>query len=492
MPSYLVSAVDAQGRLRLVSREDGKGLLTNDGCEDCCNPGGECATIRRYNRCAPTDQTAGCQSNPDHLWLCESPDMLATIREGNSCYSKTDTTIPTAQIPVGDVLLIRPSSARPTGCSDPTCTECLHFYLAEPCPGQDMTGKPPVYMLVQDVPPIGAGQDCPGFGMNSRCYTIRPGTMYTLAEVNAAGGVINGDRILPGYIPLKCCECVSGCAVTSVPTFEDCGLGTRTINLNCCCSDEWTATVVVSWTESTTSTAPNGDVFVFTRQAAGTVTISSTIAPDAPRYVRVIETATKNGSPDPTVLTQDHDMQVPFSGACPPGPIQFRGEFGTGFCPLGGPSRIESGFPGTYQEVVRADSFLTCNTFSSNYHYRTFEAGQQRIDNVATYSITVRHTGRCGGGCGQASGVAPNAAGAVLAKQQAKVAAIKAVPRSQWPIWAKAIALRSAPEDKGVGDTFARTTGPIGGDAFKSGMKAIGKECSCEFRQAEWNAAYPY
>jgi len=409
--------------------------------------------------------------------------MLATIRENNSCYSKTDTTIPTAQIPVGDVLLIRPSSARPTGCSDPICTECLHFYLAEPCPGQDMTGKPPVYMLVQDVPPIGAGQDCPGFGMNSRCYTIRPGTMYTLAEVNAAGGVINTN----GAGPLKCCECVSGCAVTSVPTFEDCGLGTRTINLNCCCSDEWTATVVVSWTESTTSTAPNGDVFVFTRQAAGTVTISSTIAPDAPRYIRVIETATKNGSPDPTVLTQDHDMQVPFSGACPPGPIQFRGEFGTGFCPLGGPSRIESGFPGTYQEVVRADSYLTCNTFSSNYHYRTFEAGQQRIDNVATYSITVRHTGRCGGGCGQASGQLQNAAGAVLAKQQAK-----AIPYDKWPLWAKAVALGKAEGDLGVGDTIKRTLGGAG-EAFEAWYKrVVGSDCGCKNRADYLTALYPY
>jgi len=481
-----------RGTDRKTLRRFGGKLQTTNCRSRCCAGGGDCATIQRYDRCAPTPETEGCQSNPDHLWLCMYPNapfptpMPETVKEGNSCYSKTDTIIPTAQIPVGDVLLTSYTN-RPLGCADPECTACLHFYKAEPCPGQDMTGLPPVFMLTQDVPAIPPGKPCPLVSANNRCYTIQPGQVYLQSEVIAAGGVVLTDPISPNYIPLLCCDCVSGCEVLSVPTYFDCGLGEREINLRCCCSDDWTATVALTWTETTSGTAPNGDVTVFTRTAAGTVMIRSTDAPGTPYTVRVHETATKNGNPDPSVLTQDHDMGVPFAGACVPGPIEWRGEFGTGFCPAGGPRVIQSGFPGTYQEVVRADSFLTCNTFTSSYHYRTFEAGELRINNVATYSVTVRHTGRCGGGCGQATGQVQNAAGAVLAKQQAK-----AVPHDKWPLWARAVELGRATEDKGVGDTIKRTLGGAG-EAFEAWyLRVVGKDCGCRDRAAHLSALYPY
>lgn len=480
-----------RGTDRKTLRRFGGKLQTTNCRSRCCAGGADCATIQRYNRCAPLPNTAECQTNPDHLWLCiylNTPNgqenMPPTIKEGNSCYFRTDTIIPTAQIPVGDVLLTTWSQIYPTGCDDPSCTECQHYYLAEPCPGQNMSGIPPVFMFVQDVPSIGAGEDCPGFNTLNRCYTIRPGVMYTQAEVNAVGGVVYTD----GVGPLKCCECVEGCAAVPVPTFQPCGAAETTINLRCCCSDTWSATITATWIETTTSTGASGDIFVFTRQASGTVVVHSNDPPGTLPTIRVLETATKNGQPDPSVITQDHDLTIPFAGVCPPGPLQWRGELGTGFCPAGGPFRIESGFPGTYQEVVRADGYLTCNTLSSNYHYRTFEAGEQRIDNKATLSILVRHTGRCGGGCGQATGQAPDPSGRVVAQQKAKV-----VPFDKWPLLVKMAAMGKADVDMGVGDTIARIVGPAGGDLFKAKFKELtGRDCGCADRQLALNQMYPY
>ncbi len=66
------------------------------------------------------------------------------------------------------------------------------------------------------------------------------------------------------------------------------------------------------------------------------------------------------------------------------------------------------------------------------------------------------------------------------------------VPRKEWPVWAKALAMISKPEDKGIGDVVARTIGSENSEAFKKWYKATtGKSCGCTGRQLRWNIEYP-
>lgn len=67
------------------------------------------------------------------------------------------------------------------------------------------------------------------------------------------------------------------------------------------------------------------------------------------------------------------------------------------------------------------------------------------------------------------------------------------IPADQWPAWAKELSQRRTAEDSGLGDTLARSIGPIGGDAYKAWYKnTFGRPCGCAERQADLNLQYPY
>ncbi len=81
--------------------------------------------------------------------------------------------------------------------------------------------------------------------------------------------------------------------------------------------------------------------------------------------------------------------------------------------------------------------------------------------------------------------------GAPLPKQPKSILP-QPVPRKDWPIWAKALAMIAKPEDKGIGDVVARTIGAENSEAFKKWYKATtGKDCGCTGRQLRWNIEYP-
>jgi len=74
-----------------------------------------------------------------------------------------------------------------------------------------------------------------------------------------------------------------------------------------------------------------------------------------------------------------------------------------------------------------------------------------------------------------------------------------AIPRDQWQLRIKAIAMFRREGDKGVGDTIANNLnrfrmfkGMGASDAFKLVMKKVGINCGCEDRQRALNARYPY
>ncbi len=69
---------------------------------------------------------------------------------------------------------------------------------------------------------------------------------------------------------------------------------------------------------------------------------------------------------------------------------------------------------------------------------------------------------------------------------------IQPIPRKDWPLWLKALAMIAKPEDKGIGDVVARTIGAENSEAFKKWFKATtGKDCGCTGRQRRWNIEYP-
>lgn len=59
------------------------------------------------------------------------------------------------------------------------------------------------------------------------------------------------------------------------------------------------------------------------------------------------------------------------------------------------------------------------------------------------------------------------------------------------PAWVVALQSQRTPEDRGVGDTFARLLGKFG-EAFKATSKTLGIPCNCTRRQQEWNERWPY
>ncbi len=69
---------------------------------------------------------------------------------------------------------------------------------------------------------------------------------------------------------------------------------------------------------------------------------------------------------------------------------------------------------------------------------------------------------------------------------------IQPIPRKDWPLWAKGLAMLAKPEDKGVGDILARTIGAENSEAFKKWFKATtGKDCGCTGRHRRLNIEYP-
>lgn len=72
------------------------------------------------------------------------------------------------------------------------------------------------------------------------------------------------------------------------------------------------------------------------------------------------------------------------------------------------------------------------------------------------------------------------------------------VVKTKWPltpfgIAARTLKLLKSPEDSGVGDTIARTVGPVGGDNYKKWFKdTFGRTCGCTERQDQLNEQFPY
>jgi hypothetical protein len=66
------------------------------------------------------------------------------------------------------------------------------------------------------------------------------------------------------------------------------------------------------------------------------------------------------------------------------------------------------------------------------------------------------------------------------------------IPRAEWPLQIKALALLASATDQGIGDVIARLLGPVGGAAYKTWFLAtFRRSCGCSERQSDLKAKYP-
>jgi hypothetical protein len=69
---------------------------------------------------------------------------------------------------------------------------------------------------------------------------------------------------------------------------------------------------------------------------------------------------------------------------------------------------------------------------------------------------------------------------------------IQPIPFAEWPRYAKRLARRAVPTDRGIGDVVQRLAAKVGGERFKRIYKKItGKKCGCTDRQKRLNELYP-
>jgi hypothetical protein len=66
------------------------------------------------------------------------------------------------------------------------------------------------------------------------------------------------------------------------------------------------------------------------------------------------------------------------------------------------------------------------------------------------------------------------------------------IPRDQWPLAVKGIALLARPEDRGIGDTVERMARLAGGKTLAQWYKELtGRDCGCANRKERLNRMYP-
>lgn len=77
-------------------------------------------------------------------------------------------------------------------------------------------------------------------------------------------------------------------------------------------------------------------------------------------------------------------------------------------------------------------------------------------------------------------------------KIKRKVIRMAAIPKEDWPKWAKLIARYRKPGHEGVGDTFEYIADKVGGRQIKAWSKRLRIPCGCGGRKRKFNTQYPY
>lgn len=80
----------------------------------------------------------------------------------------------------------------------------------------------------------------------------------------------------------------------------------------------------------------------------------------------------------------------------------------------------------------------------------------------------------------------------LVAHNPSSVNSTSAIPRNQWPLTVKGIAMLAMSEDRGVGDIVERMAKIAGGKTLAQWYKELtGNDCGCANRKERLNRMYP-
>lgn len=352
----------------------------------------DCLTLRRWDMCELDDSQTPCVNQVDHVWLCDEdpPQCAQSLRYLNACYSRTDFTLPAAEVPPDDVLIsdanVVCSSA--AGCNDPLCTDCARYYAAVLCGGQG-AGAPP-FRIVVPASQIPDGQ-CYGFsytyGGKNWCYTVRRGNFTSKQGSDDQSDAIAG---------LRCCDCVEGCTHFVGTLRLYCPADGEAGPLDCCCPDSYSFKVSFryDWNRDDAVFNSNSGLTEHTRyefipplvlEGTGRVVNGGVPTWDgpggaAPTLTGVLRSTSNDGINAPVIIDYPYTLSLNTAGAesCVPDFAQWSLDFGP-LNPFFGGFQVQTycvsdpvNPDGPYVVVTNATSGRTCTVAGvQNIWHRT-------------------------------------------------------------------------------------------------------------------------
>lgn len=450
MPESLAYQTGPNGEQFLISSQDGKTLVTKEGCENCC---GGCATIRRYDRCDLLPDQQPCAGAVDHVWLCDPPRCPQGVSYQNACYEPTQTTLPADELPSGDIFIPNADAVCSTGCL-PSCTVCNVFYKGTPCGLGPSNVYFPAVCLGSHQCILACVNNLPGFNGQNFCYTVPRTNPVTQNNLPAGARIVNCSSGL--YGPGTCCqgsENPQGCGPRNSAQVR---YGSPQLNVfvpavGPCCVSADDRIVTITRNETRTRVDGSETVVIDGSQTETTVNGVSTYSPR-------IQIRTTNAAGTTIALMPDDGGNL---DRPPPTPA------------------LVSIFIFPQGTSITATANRTCYGSQASVSYS---------DGFYNYSGTITVTGSYTKPCASNADCAGGPPSPVYAP----------VPAAKWPAWAKKAAKSRQEGDTGVGDTLARvinlpSVGKVNADWIKRALKEkAGIDCGCDFRRAKYNQKYKY
>lgn len=424
-------------------------------CPECC----ECPVVRRYDRCR--QQNDECLVFPLWIWVCDNascpavPGQIPTVVTVNfpligfpgfdsGCYIRTDITKDVELLTDQDVFVGSSVNAC-TGAT--TCEQACpgdfppcdaEYFVAEPCPGQNVPSLPEVWVPVAALNQCAQGcllvslqppqvQGCYFVNTQSRRVTV-PIDQPLPPNVVGSGYAIRCDGL--------CCECVPGCTSRVLEINVNCltpgplppGLvcDPQVVG-KCCCSSgrasltlrgsfkRWNrngstdeVVLTVDWNERIEITAsPNGTIT--TNPTHVTVRVRSPVDPSPGANYDIVLEAPVVEPCFGELGVWVHAVEVPVFSLYPnPGFLNL--------CPCG-IDHTRDEITGNNPAVRRIDyaywQTKNCAAWTAETNYAERRSANEAAAGTAPPTIFefsgstrlfYKYTGNCGGGCGSTTG----------------------------------------------------------------------------------------
>lgn len=437
------------------------GKLVFSTCAACC---GVCKLYYKCEQCPPRprDPNDPCPyveppiAQPVYVPVtsrCDGRPIRPTdvIRVDGKCYGVTPQLFrrptdvcPQPSLPNGSLIIEDPECV-PNGCADPRCLQATGYGVARTCDPD--SGYPLVYFCIGAVTRCFYSPISPDSTREPRCYIFEP----TATSLPPPAGTPVITSFLGESMFASCCECTASIIPDGNGLCKTCLTG-KTVRVDsnepittfgpqCCIDLRASCSMTVSGYQNTIDAFGNEERITIPEQ---------TVRCDGTQNALGTRRLITNG-----VITEEDNQEFPS---------------GQGNCPVNG------FWDDANAHIQNVTITFNCTSwryvgFSEDGAGGRYETGFTIIVNRGT-----SHT-PCAGSCGASSALP----------------VLQAVPVSQRPTWANAVAKMSRPGEVGVGDTVARLIGSGSSNAFKKWFKSFtGFDCGCDGRRSTWNMLYSY